>query len=302
MEVGSLRQPRRLRPLPTEAPRPIGRRTSKPPARRRTERPGRWCGIFEPFQSRWPDPTAVSASSPTAGTATSSTRSSPPASPSAARNGAGACRNGADRTSSRSAARSALRSTRSRTRLRPGQRHPRRPCHSGPPNDRLRISLRVLKSDDVARFRQATAQLASGVTTGRQQRDRSSIGSAAASFIARIRRPDGGTEAEAPAETCTSTCANTSRSPPSASTSRPRARHICVPRRQERRRDTRTDGVHRRCRAALPTRRRGPRRPRFAPVFLDEGFIKSDSEFAGRSVQAWKSSDFSSSSALPWTR
>ncbi|RKW71128.1 ATP-binding protein [Galactobacter caseinivorans] len=28
-------------------------------------------------------------------------------------------------------------------------------------------------------------------------------------------------------------------------------------------------------------------RPRFAPVFLDEGFVKSDSEFAGRAVQAW---------------
>lgn len=28
-------------------------------------------------------------------------------------------------------------------------------------------------------------------------------------------------------------------------------------------------------------------RPRFAPVFLDEGFVKSDSEFAGRAVRAW---------------
>ena len=26
----------------------------------------------------------------------------------------------------------------------------------------------------------------------------------------------------------------------------------------------------------------------FAPVFLDEGFIKSDSEFAGRAVTAWQ--------------
>lgn len=34
------------------------------------------------------------------------------------------------------------------------------------------------------------------------------------------------------------------------------------------------------------------RRPRFAPVFLDEGFIKSDSEFAGRSVLAWKKLGF----------
>lgn len=28
-------------------------------------------------------------------------------------------------------------------------------------------------------------------------------------------------------------------------------------------------------------------RPRFAPVFLDEGFIKADAEFAGRAVKAW---------------
>ncbi|RLP09675.1 ATP-binding protein [Propionibacterium australiense] len=29
-------------------------------------------------------------------------------------------------------------------------------------------------------------------------------------------------------------------------------------------------------------------RPRFAPVFLDEGFVKADSEFAGRAVTAWQ--------------
>ncbi|TFB60592.1 SbcC/MukB-like Walker B domain-containing protein [Cryobacterium sp. Sr3] len=33
-------------------------------------------------------------------------------------------------------------------------------------------------------------------------------------------------------------------------------------------------------------------RPRFAPVFLDEGFVKSDSEFAGRAVSAWKGLGF----------
>ena len=34
------------------------------------------------------------------------------------------------------------------------------------------------------------------------------------------------------------------------------------------------------------------RQPRFAPVFLDEGFIKSDSEFASRSIEAWKKLGF----------
>ncbi|MEV6846740.1 SbcC/MukB-like Walker B domain-containing protein [Actinoplanes sp. NPDC051411] len=33
-------------------------------------------------------------------------------------------------------------------------------------------------------------------------------------------------------------------------------------------------------------------RPRFAPVFLDEGFVKSDAEFAGRAVRAWKGLGF----------
>ena len=33
-------------------------------------------------------------------------------------------------------------------------------------------------------------------------------------------------------------------------------------------------------------------RPRYAPVFLDEGFVKADSEFAGRAVRAWKGLGF----------
>ncbi|WP_104191991.1 ATP-binding protein [Cryobacterium sp. Y82] len=33
-------------------------------------------------------------------------------------------------------------------------------------------------------------------------------------------------------------------------------------------------------------------RPRFAPVFLDEAFVKSDAEFAGRAVAAWKGLGF----------
>ncbi|MFF0270010.1 ATP-binding protein [Kribbella sp. NPDC004536] len=32
--------------------------------------------------------------------------------------------------------------------------------------------------------------------------------------------------------------------------------------------------------------------PRFAPVFLDEGFVKADSDFTGRSVDAWKGLGF----------
>ncbi|WP_166138617.1 ATP-binding protein [Nocardioides ochotonae] len=40
-------------------------------------------------------------------------------------------------------------------------------------------------------------------------------------------------------------------------------------------------------------------RPRFAPVFLDEGFVKADSEFAGRAVRAWKGLGFQLVIAVP---
>ncbi len=40
-------------------------------------------------------------------------------------------------------------------------------------------------------------------------------------------------------------------------------------------------------------------RPRFAPVMLDEGFVKADSEFAGRAVQAWKGLGFQLVVAVP---
>lgn len=33
-------------------------------------------------------------------------------------------------------------------------------------------------------------------------------------------------------------------------------------------------------------------RPRFAPVFLDEGFIKADGQFTARAVQAWRGLGF----------
>jgi uncharacterized protein YPO0396 len=36
----------------------------------------------------------------------------------------------------------------------------------------------------------------------------------------------------------------------------------------------------------------GAERPRYAPVFLDEAFIKADARFAGRSVGAWRGLGF----------
>ncbi len=43
-------------------------------------------------------------------------------------------------------------------------------------------------------------------------------------------------------------------------------------------------------------------RPRFAPVLLDEGFIKADSEFAGRGVNAWKGLGFQLIVAAPFDK
>lgn len=41
------------------------------------------------------------------------------------------------------------------------------------------------------------------------------------------------------------------------------------------------------------------RKPRFAPVFLDEGFVKADSEHAGRAVEAWRELGFQLILAVP---
>lgn len=43
-------------------------------------------------------------------------------------------------------------------------------------------------------------------------------------------------------------------------------------------------------------------RPRFAPVFLDEGFVKADSEFASRGVNAWKGLGFQLVVAAPFDK
>ena len=40
-------------------------------------------------------------------------------------------------------------------------------------------------------------------------------------------------------------------------------------------------------------------KPSFAPVFLDEGFVKSDTEFTGRAIRAWQSFGFQLIVATP---
>jgi uncharacterized protein YPO0396 len=162
----------------------------------------------------------------------------------------------------------------------------------GPANDRLRISLRVVQYDDVARFRKQLTHLASGVTSDISDEQAQQRFLELRSFIALIRKPDGGTRPEG--------------------TSRDFyldvRRHVEIT-------AVRIDGSGRELAtyASLGGKSGGEtqelmafivgaalryqlgdedRLPRFAPVFLDEGFIKSDSEFAGRSVQAWKKLGF----------
>ncbi|WP_250282327.1 SbcC/MukB-like Walker B domain-containing protein [Frankia sp. CiP1_Cm_nod2] len=162
----------------------------------------------------------------------------------------------------------------------------------GPANDRLRISLRVLRSEDVARFRGQLAHLASGVTGEISDEQAEQRFLDLRSFISLLRRPDDGAR---PAGVSRDVYLDV-------------RRHVEIT-------AVRVD-VHGRelaTYASLGGKSGGEtqelmafvvgaalryqlgdedRRPRFAPVFLDEGFIKSDSEFAGRSVQAWKKLGF----------
>ncbi|WP_322749707.1 MULTISPECIES: ATP-binding protein [unclassified Frankia] len=162
----------------------------------------------------------------------------------------------------------------------------------GPANDRLRISLRVLQSDDVARFRRQLAHLASGVTDDVSDEQAEQRFLQLRSFIALLRKPD---DSARPAGVNRDVYLDV-------------RRHVEIT-------AVRVD-VHGRelaTYASLGGKSGGEtqelmafvvgaalryqlgdedRRPRFAPVFLDEGFIKSDSEFAGRSVQAWKKLGF----------
>jgi uncharacterized protein YPO0396 len=152
--------------------------------------------------------------------------------------------------------------------------------------------LRVLHSEDVARFRKQLTQLASGVTADVSDEEAEQRFLKLRAFIALIRKADGAIR--------------------SAGASRDMyldvRRHVEIT-------AVRVDAHGRELAtyASLGGKSGGEtqelmafivgaalryqlgdedRRPRFAPVFLDEGFIKSDSEFAGRSVQAWKELGF----------
>jgi uncharacterized protein YPO0396 len=171
----------------------------------------------------------------------------------------------------------------------------------GPARDRLRITLRVLHSDEVARFRRQLAHLASGVTAELSDTDAEQRFLALREFIELIRRHDG----------------------PGATRAGGLGRDYYLDvRRHVEITAVRVDAAGREVAtyASLGGKSGGEtqelmafivgsalryqlgdedRRPRFAPVFLDEGFIKSDSEFASRAVAAWKKLGFQLIVAAP---
>lgn len=161
----------------------------------------------------------------------------------------------------------------------------------GPHNDRLSMALRVHVSEDVTRFRRQLNHLASGVTEDLDEERSERRFEELRSFIALLRPPAEGARPSPQRDACLDV-----------------RKHVEIT-------AVRKDqaGNQRATYASLGGKSGGEaqelmafvvgaalryqlgdadRRPRYAPVFLDEGFIKSDSEFAGRSVQAWKKLGF----------
>lgn len=163
----------------------------------------------------------------------------------------------------------------------------------GPAQDRLRISLRRLNLDDITRFRRELKELSSGATQDLSDDEIELRFTRLRAFIARIRRAETGTKV--------------------GSTNRDTyldvRKHVEITAVR-----VNVAGVDVATYASLGGKSGGETqelvafivgaalrfqlgdedraRPRFAPIFLDEGFVKSDSEFAGRAVNAWKGLGF----------
>ena len=162
----------------------------------------------------------------------------------------------------------------------------------GPANDRLQISLRVLHSDAVARFRKELAQLASGVTADVSDEQAEQRFLQLRSFIARIRKPDGGVR---PGDASRDLYLDVRRHVEiTAVRVDARGRELATYASLGGKSGGETQELMAFIVGAALRYQLGDedRQPRFAPVFLDEGFIKSDSEFASRSIEAWKKLGF----------
>lgn len=164
----------------------------------------------------------------------------------------------------------------------------------GAGRDRLRIRLRRLTSDDVTTFRRELRTLSSAATKGVPEAQMERRFAELQLFMAKIRRRD---------------------DPRAIAELSGRDRLLDVRRHVEITAERYSaDGVLLSVHSALGGKSGGESqelvafivgaalrfrlgdeeraRPRFAPVFLDEGFVKADAEFAGRAVQAWKGLGF----------
>ena len=162
----------------------------------------------------------------------------------------------------------------------------------GAGRDRLRISLRRLHRDDQAAFRTELKLLSSGSTEDFSDEQTESRFARLQAFMGRIRRPEGGARTESPRDLLLDV-----------------RKHVEITAVR-----ITPDGDEVSTYSSLGGKSGGESqelvafvvgaalrfqlgdesrtRPRFAPVFLDEGFVKSDSEFAGRAVAAWKGLGF----------
>lgn len=162
----------------------------------------------------------------------------------------------------------------------------------GPQRDRLRIVLRRLNPDDVVNFRRELKMLSSGITEELTDEQAEARFRRLRKFIGLIRKPEGGIRPVVSRDVYLDVRKHVEITAVRLdSTGRQVATYAWL--------GDKSGGetqelvafiVGAALRFQLGDEERA--RPRFAPIFLDEGFVKSDSEFAGRAVGAWKGLGF----------
>lgn len=162
----------------------------------------------------------------------------------------------------------------------------------GAGRDRLKIVLRRLHRDDITAFRRELKLLSSGATEDLTDDQTETRFKRLRGFMNQIRKPDGGAKSTAQRDYLLDV-----------------RKHVEITAAR-----VTTEGIEISTYSSLGGKSGGETqelvafivgaalrfqlgdesraRPRFAPVILDEGFVKSDSEFTGRAVQAWKGLGF----------
>ena len=162
----------------------------------------------------------------------------------------------------------------------------------GPQRDRLRIVLRRLNPDDVVKFRRELKLLSSGVTEELTDEQAEARFKRLRKFIALIRKPEAGIRAAVSRDVYLDVRKHVEITAVRLDSS---GRQIATYAYLGDKSGGETQElvafiVGAALRFQLGDEDRA--RPRFAPIFLDEGFVKSDSEFAGRAVGAWRGLGF----------